>query len=132
MIDFGTDLSLRGGLTGKLISGLELFAESIARRIRCPRGSCFYDPDYGTSLLEFLGESLDDEGAGMCAVLESEVEDDPRVLTANFTVTVLTLRSVELRCELTTVAGPLALVISVDQAAQTLTPNIEVVPYGVG
>ena len=132
MTDFGTDFTLRGGLTGQLISGIDLLAESLSRRIRSPRGSCFYDPEYGTSLQDFLGEGIQDGGEGVCAVLEAEIEDDPRVLSAVLTPVSATLRTLSIRADVQTVAGPLALVINADAAGQILTPQIEVIPYGTG
>jgi len=118
MPDFGTDLSASPGLNGRLISGLDLLTESIARRIRTPKGAVFYDLSYGCSLYDYLGEGVTDGGADLCAVLEIEIEEDERVLNATVTPVEVTLKSIQLRADLDTASGPFTLVISADQAGQ--------------
>jgi len=131
MPDFGTDLSSSPGLDGRIISGLDLLTESIARRIRTPKGALFYDLSYGCSLYDYMGEANRDGGAELCAVLEIEIEEDERVLNATVTPLEVTLKSIQLRADLDTAAGPFTLVISTDQVGQQFeVPSVA--PYGVG
>jgi len=113
------------------VTGLELLAESVARRIRTPKGALFYDPNYGCSLYSYLGEGLSDSGAELCAVLEIEIEEDPRVLNATVTPISAGLKTISLRADLDTAAGPFALVITASAAGQQFeVPGVT--PYGIG
>lgn len=128
----GTDFSLRSGLTGALVSGTELLVESLSRRLRTRRGALFYDPDYGSYFPDALGDSFTDGGAALAALAEVDLEGDPRVAEARVTVLSHDLRRVELQARLTTVDGPVALVIEA-MDAHLLVRNVEeVLPYGVG
>lgn len=129
--DFGRDLSASPGLTGRQVSGLDLLTESIARRIRTPKGALFYDVTYGCSLYDYLGEAMNDGGAELCAVLGIEIEEDPRVLNATVTPLEVTLKSISLRADLDTAAGPFVLVIEAGLVGQQFEVQ-GVTPYGIG
>lgn len=128
----GTDFTTRPELTGALISGPALLLESLARRLRTRKGALFYDPEYGSHLPEYLGESFTDRGAEAALLCELDLEEDPRVLTASVTVLSVSLEGVELRADLETRLGPFSFVVSANRAHEALYPNMEVTPYGTG
>ncbi|MFC5846744.1 hypothetical protein [Deinococcus petrolearius] len=128
----GTDFSTAAGLNGVLVSGRALLVESLARRLRTRRGALWYEPGYGSSLPDYLGESFDDGGAEAAAICEIDLEEDPRVLTATVTVTTATPSSISLLAQVDTVRGAVALVIEAGSASALYPASIEVAPYGVG
>ena len=130
--NLGTDFSTRSGLTGALVSGLPLLAESLARRLRTRKGALWYAPEYGSYLPGYLGESFQDGGAEAAAICELDLEEDPRVLNADVTVEAVTLRGVQLRATVTATLGTVELVIGPISAHTLYPPDIEAVPYGVG
>jgi hypothetical protein len=99
--DFGVDLAgiLDVGSTLVLTSGRRALAEAILRRLTTPRGSLFYDFDYGFDLRQFISAPEPQPGFLEMQV-RTEVEKDERVesvevettfisetLTARLTVT---------------------------------------------
>lgn len=130
--NLGTDFSTRSGLSGALVSGLALLVESLARRLRTRKGALWYDPEYGSYLPDYLGESFQDGGAEVALVCELDLEEDPRVLNADVVVESVTLRGVSLRASVTTKEGVIDLVIAANSAHTLYPPDIEVTPYGVG
>ncbi|GGR00336.1 hypothetical protein [Deinococcus ruber] len=126
---FGTDF--QAPLTGALLSGPALLARDLGRLLRTRRGALFYDPDYGSYLPEYLGEGFLDGGAEAAAICELDLEEDPRVLSATVTVTAADLRSITLRADLETQAGPFALIVEASDAVSVLGYE-EVAPYGTG
>lgn len=130
--NLGTDFSTRSGLTGALVSGLPLLVESLARRLRTRKGALWYDPEYGSYLPEYLGESFQDGGAEAAAICELDLEEDPRVLSADVVIEAVTLRGVQLRATVTATLGTVDLVIDATSAHTLYPPEIEVTPYGVG
>lgn len=130
--NLGVDFTLRSGLGSELTSGLPLLIESLARRLRTRKGALWYDPEYGSYLPEYLGESFQDGGAEAAAICELDLEEDPRVLNADVVVEAVTLRGVQLRATVTATLGTVDLVIDATSAHTLYPPQIEVVPYGVG
>ncbi|GGI87293.1 hypothetical protein [Deinococcus wulumuqiensis] len=130
--NLGVDFTLRSGLGSELTSGLPLLIESLARRLRTRKGALWYDPDYGSYLPEYLGESFQDGGAEAAAICELDLEEDPRVLNADATVEAVHLRGVSLRASVTTQTGVIDLVIEASSAHTLYPPEIEITPYGVG
>ncbi|MDV6376362.1 hypothetical protein [Deinococcus arenicola] len=122
MSDFGTDL----GGTGQLVTGGENLIQALTRRIQTPRGSLFYDPGYGSTLHEWLGEGIQDDGLEVAVTLEIDLEEDPRVRSASVTVEQVTLRSIRLVAAVDTAAGPFELVVAGELAAAAVYPNVEV------
>ena len=85
MVDYGTDISdfpdldpMFPEFTGRLI-----VLESIYRRLTTPRGSLFYDGNYGFNLRDLLGESF---GPGDLELIQSEISreclKDERIVAA--------------------------------------------------
>ena len=130
--NLGVDFTLTPALSGALTSGLPLLTESLARRLRTRKGALWYDPEYGSYLPEYLGESFQDGGAEAAAICELDLEEDPRVLNADVTVEAVTLRGVQLRATVTATLGTVELVIDATSAHTLYPPEIEVTPYGVG
>ncbi|WP_027480519.1 hypothetical protein [Deinococcus pimensis] len=131
MPDFGTDLQTRP-FTGAHVSGLDNLRAAVARRLMTPIGGLFYDPSYGSSLLDYLGEGVENANE-LAATLEVELEEDPRIRDATITPVDVTLRRVTFDVHLETALGPFDLVVSADLAQGALTPTVEVsAAYGVG
>lgn len=131
--ELGVDFSTRLGLSGALAFDRALLVESLARRLRTRKGALFYDPDYGSYLPEYLGESFQDGGAEVAVVCALDIEEDPRVAFAVVSVAGVTLRGVSLQADVTTKSGVvIPLIIDAVNASALYPPEIEVVPYGVG
>lgn len=132
MNPLGLDFSTLGGLDGTLTEGRALLVESLARRLRTRRGALFYDPSYGSYLPDYLGESFADGGAEAAALCELDLEEDPRVLTANVTVLEATLERISLQASLETNLGPLTLIVDALGMAGLYADQLTVLPEGVG
>ena len=124
--DFGTDLTHLPDVTGQLVSGGENLIQALARRIQTPKGSLFYDPSYGSTLYDWLGEGIEDGGLALAVSLEVDIEEDPRVRSCTVNVTNLHLRGIELSAHVDTNSGPLELIIAGDIASSSVYPNVEV------
>ncbi|MCD0156005.1 hypothetical protein [Deinococcus sp. 6GRE01] len=128
----GTDLSTARGLGSETVSGLALLAQSLARRLRTRRGALFHDPTYGSYLPEYLGESFEDGGQEAAVICELDLEEDPRVRTAEVTVETVTPEGVTLRAEIDSIAGPITLIVEAAAAGGLYPAALEVTPDGVG
>lgn len=132
MTDFGTDLSARPIQAGALLSGPGNLLEALQRRMATPRGALFYDPGYGSSLPDWLGEDITDDGLGAAVTAELDLEEDPRVLSATCEVERVTLRGITLAATVETARGPFPLIIEGQFAAGAAYPTVEVSARGVG
>lgn len=128
----GVDFTTRAGLSGALVSGRALLVESLARRLRTRRGALFYDPEFGSYLPDYLGESFTDGGAEAAAICELDLEEDPRVINASVTVLHADLSGVKLQADVETITGPISLIVDAIHAQDALPTVQEAVPYGVG
>jgi len=116
-VDFGTDLSCTDDLdeTMKEISGQDVLAQAIYRRLTTPRGQLIDDPDYGIDVRSFLSRGVD---AGKLREIEGtirqEVLKDERVanVTAKATIDYKTY-SITVSLIVTTGDGPFRLVFSI-------------------
>lgn len=116
-VDFGTDLSCTDDLdeTMKEISGQDVLAQAIYRRLTTPRGQLIDDPDYGIDVRSFLSRGVD---AGKLHEIEGtirqEVLKDERVanVTAKATIDYKTY-SITVSLIVTTGDGPFRLVFSI-------------------
>jgi hypothetical protein len=86
MPDYGTDISTFPvvDLTFAPISGRRVVAEAIARRLSTPRGTLFWDPQYGTDLRVFLNDDIDPIRTPMevAIMAKAEAVKDDRVVDA--------------------------------------------------
>lgn len=121
MPDFGTDISDFPDLDPMMpeITGRVVVLEAIYRRLSTPRGSLFYDLDYGYSLLDLLGEGID---IRTLPIIETEIarecQKDERVTSAQVKCTYNSLtQSLNVAIVLQDGDGPFALVLSVDQVS---------------
>lgn len=132
MTNFGTDLSARPFQAGVLLSGPGNLLEALQRRMATPKGALFYDPSYGSSLTDWLGEGITDDGLGAAVTAEVDLEEDPRVLSATCEVEHVTTRGITLAATVETALGPFPLVIEGQFAAGAVVPTVEVSARGVG
>ena len=126
MPDFGTDLSAVPDLTGALHAGSDNLVEALIRRLKTPKGSLFYDREYGSTLYDWLGEGISDQGIGCAVSVEADLEEDPRVRSATATVEDFHARGIQLAVAVETAAGPFVLVVAGEFAGQAISPNITV------
>lgn len=89
---FGIDLSVEPdlGRVFSLVSEEDCLRQDLLHRFTTPRGSLFYDANYGYDVRQFLGQPLSARdvfriGAG----LTNETRQDDRVLDATTKVTLL-------------------------------------------
>jgi hypothetical protein len=119
-IDYGSDFGGVMDLSPSLglVSGRLALAQAIARRLTTPRGSLFYDPDYGYDLRQHLNAPAPRLGV-VEAQTSTEVLKDERVLDVEVDVTFTEgLLSVTLR--LFDAGGPFSLVLNVSQVTVEL------------
>lgn len=116
-VDFGSDLSCTDDLddVAREISGQDVLAQAIYRRLTTPRGQLLDDPDYGIDVRSFLSRGID---AGKLREIEGtirqEVLKDERV--ANVTAQAsIDYRSYSMTVSLivTTGEGPFRLVFDI-------------------
>lgn len=117
MVDFGIDVSTFPGLDPNftLITGQRAVGEAVARRLIQPRGSLFYDLDYGFDLRAYLNAGLTPaELFGIGVEVEREAMKEPRVLRAYSLVQLNAVtRLLIVKLDLTTAEGPFALTLEI-------------------
>lgn len=95
------------GLQNRVVTGLPVLLEALARRLKTPRGGLFYDPGYGFDVRAFLNSRMLEENLyRLTTGVETECEKDPRVLRADVEVTIFDGNLIELEVRLDTEAGP--------------------------
>lgn len=115
--DYGVDLDIltdtRASLS--LAAGLRNIGNAIARRVTTPRGTLFYDLDYGFDVRAFLNAGFTiDQLSRLQAQISTEVEKDPRVDSADVTLSPdieNQKMTITIRLELAT--GPFELILGV-------------------
>lgn len=119
MIDFGTDVSTIPDLdpTFTLISGPQVVAQSIARRLTTPRGDLAFHPDYGIDLRMWLNEAMTPQAIAECSQsIEAECRKDERVETVKVNVEMnYTTFSMRIKVFITTALGPFSLTLRIDK-----------------
>jgi phage baseplate assembly protein W len=81
----GTDISALPDLdpTFAVRTDRSVLVEALARRLQTPRGTLFYDEEYGYDVRELLNAALDEDAALRAqADIAAECEKDERVLSA--------------------------------------------------
>lgn len=111
--DFGVDLAgvLDVGSTLVVTSGRRALAEAIVRRLTTPRGSLFYDFDYGFDLRQFLSAPAPQPGFLEMQV-RTEVEKEERVESVEVE-TSFNSETLTVRLTVTDGGGPFKLTIAV-------------------
>ena len=125
--DFGTDLSAVSDLevTMREVSGRELLAQAIARRLQTPRGGgLFYDADYGYDVRQFVSGSTLPEGT-IEAAIENEILKDERVADVQVDVRYFTAnKNLKIYVAINDGDGPFDLVLDVsDVTVELLTED---------
>ena len=85
MTDYGSDLACQRDFTDecRTVTGLQLLAEALLRRLTTPRGNLLDDPDYGTDLHEYIAlEFTSRNQSRMLADVKAECIKDERVVDA--------------------------------------------------
>ena len=122
--DYGNDIGFSLDLDPLflLASGPVIVAQALARRFETPRGSLFYDPEYGMDLREFLNESLADSDLLVIqTAVAAEARRDERVNSCSATVTLDRLsQTLTVKLALVLSTGPFTLVMTVDSASVKL------------
>lgn len=116
-VDFGTDISCTDDMSevAKEISGQDVLAEAIYRRLTTPRGQLLDDEDYGIDVRSFLSRGIDPgKLREIEGTIRQEVLKDERVanVTAKATVDYKTY-SMSVSLIVTTGEGPFRLVFEV-------------------
>ncbi len=127
-IDFGTDLYCLEDIdaSGRVVSGIEGLAQAIYRRFITPRGWLLDDPDYGTALIEFLGDSIDASGLGRIrAAIVGEAMKDERVASVDATVRIDGAGIITCTLQILSALGPFKMVLGVSGVSVDL---LEVTP----
>lgn len=117
MADFGTDINFLTGLDPRLglVSGTANLGQALAHRLTTPRGSLFYDPDYGTDIRAYLNDTITaDKLAQVRADVQAELIKDERVLACIAEVSFdFTSRQLAVSVAVQTANGPFNLVLAV-------------------
>lgn len=123
MVDYGTTVSCVSDLAApaRLVSGLRVVGEAIARRLLTPAGGLIDDPEYGLDLRQYVnGDLTRADLARLASEVETEARKDERVAAAK-AVVAYDERAFKLTVtiEVRTGAGPFSLVLTVSQASAT-------------
>ena len=88
--DYGLDLSCIEDLDPAMVqvSGRQLLAEALARRLQTARGTLIDDPNYGYDVTALLNDDVDTKTiAQIAGKIDAEFKKDQRVLSSQTTVT---------------------------------------------
>jgi len=87
MTDFGSDFQCVDDITSDLsvVSGQLGVAQSVARRILCPAGALWYDPDYGYGVQRWLCSTAPPVET-IASAISTEARKDERVKTCSAVV----------------------------------------------
>lgn len=122
--DFGTDISCYPDLDplGTLVSGNTALAQAIARRLITPRGSLFYDTNYGTDLRLYLNEGMTNEAQSRIkSAIEAECAKDERVSSVTADVVYSSAaRTLAITITLVGGSGPFSLTLAVTSLTVSL------------
>jgi len=79
---FGRDTWCRDTMRpGHLVTGKDLLAQALYRRLITPRGTLATDPNYGLDVASYLGAMGDVALAALPSLIEAELRKDDRVQT---------------------------------------------------
>lgn len=84
--DYGSDVSCITDIdpTGRTVTGRELVAEALVRRLMTPRGRLMGDPDYGLDLRQYVNADMSPRDiASLRSAVVAECEKDERVASAD-------------------------------------------------
>lgn len=116
-VDYGTDISCTDDMDplAREVSGQEVVAQAIYRRLTTPRGRLIDDPDYGTDVRSFLHRGLTTaELRAVEAAIRSEVLKDERIALVTVKATSADDgQSMTVVLNVTTGLGPFRLVFAV-------------------
>jgi|LNFM01.1.fsa_nt_gb phage baseplate assembly protein W len=121
-IDFGDDIDgvLDVNSDFAIATPERALVQAALRRLTTPRGSLFYDPEYGYSLLARVADTIDDATTFETASgVRAELERDERVLSAEVEV-IRTELALDVRVRLETNEGPYRLVLRATEVAVDL------------
>src|SRR5262245_60329956 len=116
MADFGTDIRCLFDLDPLfgVVFARENLAQALVHRLTTPRGTLLDDPAYGIDTRAYVSESLTAARLYQLKVdLETELERDERIQTADTTLTPLAGDRLRLSLVLSTKEGPFTLVLAV-------------------
>jgi phage baseplate assembly protein W len=128
--NFGSAWSCVSDLTlpSVQVSGNQVVAEAIARRLQTPRGGLIDDPNYGYDLTAWLNADVTPaQIASIQSSINAECTKDERVSSAASSVTFLS-GALIVSVLLTTAAGPFTLVLSVSSLAPNAVTLLSVFP----
>ena len=113
--DHGTDFYCTDDLEPNLrvVSGRECLRQALLRRLITPRGSLFFDPNYGTDLRAFLASSA--RASEIAQAVEAECLKDERVEDVSSLVTPPATNSdpIVVRLSIVDADGPFPLTVAV-------------------
>jgi phage baseplate assembly protein W len=115
--DYGTTLSCFPDIdpTGRLITGLQVLSEALARRITTPRGRLLDDPNYGYDITSEVDDDVSPaDVAEIAANMDAEFEKDERVVASVTTAVFNPVTGIlKTSTQITTGAGPFQLDLAV-------------------
>jgi phage baseplate assembly protein W len=116
MDGLGRDISAMPDLDFGYKSGFENLRERLLRRLTTPRGSLYYDPDYGMDVRLLLNEGMSAENQYEFAVLiAAELEKDEAVFQALVFFAVLDQTRVRIRSEVLTSDDTVNFILDLDR-----------------
>lgn len=123
MVDYGTTVSCVTDLAApaRLVSGLRVVGEAVARRLTTPAGGLIDDPEYGLDLRQYVnGDLARADLDRLASEIESEARKDERVARVAATVTYdERARKLTATLQIATASGPFSLVLTASQAGAT-------------
>lgn len=122
MTNFGSDFSCVDDITSDLavVSGQLCVAQAVARRLLCPAGALWYDPDYGYGVQRWLCSTAPPVET-IASANSTEARKDERVKTCSAVVEFSpTNNTLEIDFALTTEIGPFEFTMLVGSLSASL------------
>ncbi len=123
MVDFGTDISCFEDMDPQAseVSGYELLAQAVFRRITTPRGMLIDDEDYGIDVRSLLHKGMTErEIAAFPGVVRQEILKDERIARCTVELKRTTIENWQMTIVAEAGEGPFSLVVGVADAAVSL------------
>ena len=103
-----------------MVSGRQLLAEALARRVITRRGSLLFDPNYGFDVTRYLNDDIDARELGVIASgMDTEFLKDERALSAT-TTAVLAADILITTSVIQDSKGPFKLVLAISEVTVTI------------
>jgi hypothetical protein len=112
------------GLENRVVKGIQVLLQALARRLSTPRGGLFYDLSYGFDIRQFLNARINSATKyELIAGVENEVLQDARVLGGIINLKIFERDRIEFDLDVETLNGPWKGIIVANSDGVQLLPS---------